>query len=58
MSIVFLFVSALCWTLFDFARKKLVASETPLALTVAFNVGAIPLYCLAFFLSAESNSLT
>ncbi|MEC7547761.1 MAG: EamA family transporter [Pseudomonadota bacterium] len=57
MSIVFLFVSALCWTFFDFARKKLVASETPLALTVAFNVGAIPLYCLAFFLSAEHDSL-
>lgn len=57
MSIVFLLLSALGWTLFDFARKKLVAGETPLALTIAFNVGAIPLYCLAFFLSTESEKL-
>lgn len=53
MAVIFLFASALCWTLFDLTRKKLVANEAPLALTLAFNVGAIPLYGLAWLISTE-----
>ncbi|MAE35358.1 MAG: hypothetical protein CMH97_08990, partial [Oceanospirillaceae bacterium] len=55
MSIAFLFISAICWTLFDLSRKKLVANETPLALTLAFNVGAIPLYLAAYFIASDSS---
>ena len=55
MSIAFLFISAICWTLFDLSRKKLVANETPLALTLAFNVGAIPLYLAAYFIASDST---
>ena len=54
MAIVFLLISAVSWTLFDLARKKLVAGEAPLALTLAFNLGAMPLYGLAWWLSGES----
>jgi len=55
MSIAFLFASAICWTLFDLARKQLVANETPLALTLTFNIGAIPLYCIAWFLVSDAE---
>jgi len=53
MAVIFLFASALCWTLFDLTRKKLATNESPLALTVAFNVGAMPLYGLAWWVSSE-----
>jgi len=43
-----LFASALCWVLFDLLRKKLAATESPLALVTAFNVGAVPLYLLGY----------
>jgi len=53
VALVFLLVSAISWTLFDLARKKLVANEAPLALTIAFNLGAMPLYGVAWWLSNE-----
>ena len=56
MALIFLFASALCWTLFDLARKTLASSESPLALTLAFNVGAIPLYATAWFFSSEGGA--
>tara|TARA_B110000211_G_scaffold113609_1_gene131835 strand:+ start:4837 stop:5682 length:846 start_codon:yes stop_codon:yes gene_type:complete len=51
--LAYLFISSLAWTLFDLARKHLVHHEQPLALTVAFNVGALPLYLGAWWLSSE-----
>lgn len=55
--LVFLLVSSVSWTLFDLARKKLALNEQPLALTIAFNVGAFPLYLCAWWLSQEGLSV-
>lgn len=44
MAVLYLLLSALSWTLFDLARKKLVVTESPMILTLAFNLGTFPLY--------------
>jgi len=57
MAVLFLFVSSLSWTLFDLARKKLVSTESPMVLTLAFNAGTFPLY-LAGYLIWETTPVT
>lgn len=51
--LAYLFISSIAWTLFDLARKHLAHHERPLALTLAFNLGAFPLYLAAWYGSAE-----
>lgn len=53
MYLGFLLISSLAWTLFDLARKSLAHSEQPLTLSIAFNIGALPLYFLAWLISSE-----
>lgn len=53
MFLAYLFISSIAWTLFDLARKHLAHNERPLALTLAFNLGAFPLYLAAWYGSAE-----
>ncbi|MDF1764192.1 MAG: DMT family transporter [Oleibacter sp.] len=55
MAVFFLLISALSWSLFDLTRKQLVSTRSPLALSITLNLGALPVYLVAFWLTGAET---